>query len=377
MTNEYTDEDWAAEAAREAADRERKKEPLPAIAHEELLAWRSPRVVVGGPTRLDNPFWHWLVRTRHSAYAANEAIHGPSPFAAGPGWCFDRFGKSETPLPDGRVVHIAGEHEDHYDPDFHIYNDVIVIGHDGAIAIYGYSREVFPPTDFHTATLIGDAIYIVGCLGYPEQRVKGSTPVFRLALDTVVITPVTTSGEAPGWIHGHTAELADDGETIVIRGGEVWLGEERSMQENIDTWLLNTASGSWSRLTALDWQRFTLRRKDRKPNRLWDTRQELWNRDHASLGLQSYWRHPEEPDFGALKALYRLDAMAPAPEEGDDYNVFVTVIDGVKVRFKEDTYSVQAIVEGKLSDTRLEQLQRTTLATLEKLDASEWEMEPD
>lgn len=377
MTNEYTDEDWAAEAAREAADRERKKEPLPAIAHEELLAWRSPRVVVGGPTRLDNPFWHWLVRTRHSAYAANEAIHGPSPFAAGPGWCFDRFGKSETPLPDGRVVHIAGEHEDHYDPDFHIYNDVIVIGHDGAIAIYGYSREVFPPTDFHTATLIGDAIYIVGCLGYPEQRVKGSTPVFRLALDTVVITPVTTSGEAPGWIHGHTAELADDGETIVIRGGEVWLGEERSMQENIDTWLLNTASGSWSRLTALDWQRFTLRRKDRKPNRLWDTRQELWNRDHASLGLQSYWRHPEEPDFGALEALYRLDAMAPALEEGDDYNVFVTVIDGVKVRFKEDTYSVQAIVEGKLSDTRLEQLQRTTLATLEKLDASEWEMEPD
>lgn len=377
MTNEYTDEDWAAEAAREAADRERKKEPLPAIAHEELLAWRSPRVVVGGPTRLDNPFWHWLVRTRHSAYAANEAIHGPSPFAAGPGWCFDRFGKSETPLPDGRVVHIAGEHEDHYDPDFYIYNDVIVIGHDGAIAIYGYSREVFPPTDFHTATLIGDAIYIVGCLGYPEQRVKGSTPVFRLALDTVVITPVTTSGEAPGWIHGHTAELADDGETIVIRGGEVWLGEERSMQENIDTWLLNTASGSWSRLTALDWQRFTLRRKDRKPNRLWDTRQELWNRDHASLGLQSYWRHPEEPDFGALEALYRLDAMAPALEEGDDYNVFVTVIDGVKVRFKEDTYSVQAIVEGKLSDTRLEQLQRTTLATLEKLDASEWEMEPD
>lgn len=377
MTNEYTDEDWAAEAAREAADRERKKEPLPAIAHEELLAWRSPRVVVGGPTRLDNPFWHWLVRTRHSAYAANEAIHGPSPFAAGPGWCFDRFGKSETPLPDGRVVHIAGEHEDHYDPDFHIYNDVIVIGHDGAIAIYGYSREVFPPTDFHTATLIGDAIYIVGCLGYPEQRVKGSTPVFRLALDTVVITPVSTSGEAPGWIHGHTAELADDGETIVIRGGEVWLGEERSMQENIGTWLLNTAPGSWSRLTALDWQRFTLRRKDRKPNRLWDTRQELWNRDHASLGLQSYWRHPEEPDFGALEALYRLDAMAPAPEEGDDYNVFVTVIDGVKVRFKEDTYSVQAIVEGKLSDTRLEQLQRTTLATLEKLDASEWEMEPD
>ena len=45
----------------------------------------------------------------------------------GPTWCFSRFGQSETVLPDSSRVLIAGEHEDWYDPDFHIYNDVVVI----------------------------------------------------------------------------------------------------------------------------------------------------------------------------------------------------------------------------------------------------------
>ena len=45
----------------------------------------------------------------------------------GPVWCFNRFGGTVTKLPDGCFVHIGGEHEDFYDPDFCIYNDVIVI----------------------------------------------------------------------------------------------------------------------------------------------------------------------------------------------------------------------------------------------------------
>lgn len=36
--------------------------------------------------------------------------------------CFQRFGSTVTVLPDGRLVHIGGEHEDEYDPDFCIYN---------------------------------------------------------------------------------------------------------------------------------------------------------------------------------------------------------------------------------------------------------------
>lgn len=376
MTDEDREDEWAAEAAEEAADRERKKEPPPSISHEEFLAWRSPRVVTRSPTRLDNPLWHWLVRTRHSGYSANAVMHGPSASTAGPMWCFDRFGKSETTLEDGRAVHIGGEHEDYYDPDFYIYNDVVVIDRDGSIAINGYSRELFPPTDFHSATLVGGAIFMIGCLGYQHQRMVGSTPVFRLELDTMTIEPVVTRGQAPGWIHQHTAELTDDGETIVVRGGELWLGSERTMQENIDAWSLNTATGTWTRLSALDWQRWTMLRKDRRRNRLWDTRQERWNHDHASLGLESYWKHAEAPDFDALNALYRLEPTTTAPQQGSEHNIFLTRIDGITVRFKEDAWSVQAMVEGRLSEARLDELQRATLATLEKLDASEWEIEP-
>ncbi|WP_280156364.1 hypothetical protein [Piscinibacter sp. XHJ-5] len=370
------DDEWAAEAAEEAADRERKKEAPPPMGHEEFLAWRSPRVVTGGPVRLDNPLWQWLVRTRHSGYGANAVMQGPSSSTAGPVWCFNRFGKSETTLPDGRIVHIAGEHEDYYDPDFYIYNDVVVIDRDGSIAINGYSRDLFPPTDFHSATLVGSTIFIIGCLGYQHQRMVGSTPVLRLDVGTMSIEPVATSGEAPGWIHRHAAELADDGKTIVVRGGELWLGGERTMQENIDAWALDTTTGAWTRLSAQDWQRWTMVRKDRKRNRLWDTRQEHWNHDHASLGLESYWRHAEAPDFDALDALYRVDPTAPPPEQGSDHNIFLATIDGITVRFKEDGWSVQAMVEGRLSDLRLDELKRATLATLEKLDAGEWEIEP-
>ncbi len=374
MTDDDLNDEWAAEEAKEAADRERKKEPPPSIDREEFLAWRSPRQVTESPTRLDNPFWHWLVRTRHCGYMANRTMQGPSSLEAGPVWSFDRFGMSEMPLEDGRVIHIGGEHEDSYDPDFYIYNDVVVVDSEGAISIYGYSRDVFPPTDFHSATRVADGIFIIGCLGYPAQRVAGTTPVFRLDLQTMTIAPVPTTGDAPGWIHRHTAELAEDGRTIVVRGGELWRASGKSMPENIDTWALDTATGTWSRLTALDWQRWTMRRKDRKQNRLWDTRQARWAHDHASLGIPSHWRHPEPPDFEALDALYRLDSEAP--EEGAEHDVFVTTIDGVRVRFKEDGWTVQAIVEGRLSDARLQELQQSTLATLQKLDAGEWETEP-
>lgn len=92
-----------------------------------------------------------------------------------PIWCFNRVGQTQTivrrlnsnTLPkdddptasDGfyRTIYIGGEHEDSYDPDFVIYNDVVVIhGHKetaglGEIAIYGYPDDDILPTDFHTA----------------------------------------------------------------------------------------------------------------------------------------------------------------------------------------------------------------------------------
>ena len=100
-------------------------------------------------------------------------------------------------LPDGRYVQIGGEHEDHYDPDFYIYNDLVVHDGKGGFEIYGYPQEVFPPTDFHTATLCDKHIYVIGCLGYPKQRCVGHTPVHRLTLDSWEIEVIPMTGGAP------------------------------------------------------------------------------------------------------------------------------------------------------------------------------------
>ena len=76
------DAELAAEIALERADSLRKVEPPPMLARDDFLAWRSPRVVRGNPTQLDNPLWRWLVRTRWSAYSANKTLDSPSPFEA-------------------------------------------------------------------------------------------------------------------------------------------------------------------------------------------------------------------------------------------------------------------------------------------------------
>jgi hypothetical protein len=242
------DERWERDRAAEEADRIRKEEPPPVLEGAEFLAWRSPRRGSNNPTRFDNPLWSWLVRTRWSAYAANARLARLSPFIAGPMWCFDRFGMSETALPDGRVVYIAGEHEDYYDPDFFIYNDVTVVDSSGTVSIYGFPEAEFPPTDFHSATLVGQEIFIIGRLGYPSSRSLDSTPVYKLLLESMVVEKVETRGDSPGWIYGHTASLGADGATITLAAGERWTGNGRAARKNIDSWSFDTRTGEWRRL---------------------------------------------------------------------------------------------------------------------------------
>ncbi len=99
-------------------------------------------------------------------------------------------------LPDGCIILIGGEYEDFYDPDFCIYNDVTVIHPDESIDTYSYPKAIFPPTDFHTATLVGTStdahIIIVGSLGYLEDRQYSHTPVYCLNLNNFKIQQVAT-----------------------------------------------------------------------------------------------------------------------------------------------------------------------------------------
>jgi len=351
--------------------------PPASLGKEEFLAWRSPREVQSGPKPLDNQTWHWLVRTRLSAYSANERFEGPSSYDAGPGWCFDRFGMSQTLLPDGRAVYIAGEHEDHYDPDFYIYNDVVVVGPDDTIQIYGYSREQFPATDFHSATLVGNSIYVIGCLGYPEERIFGVTPIYRLSLSTWCIERVPTSGQSPGWIHRHEAQLSDDGHSIVITGGSCCHSASRLMTENIDSWSLDLNTGCWARLTSLNWPQWSMHRADGKCNRLWDLRRALWCHETPHFGITDDWKFDDAPNFAELEKLYRIEDGAPPPIEGNESGEYNVVIDGVTVRFTEEMFSVDVLVKGHLKPERLKQIQDQTMKVLANLEGAEWVLETD
>lgn len=193
----------------------------------------------------DFPFYKAMVRAGCNAYIAREKYKDPVDFekAPVPVWCFDRFGQSLTFLPDGRMVEIAGEHEDSYDPDFCIYNDVVIYEANGDFQIYAYPEKIFPCTDFHSATYVDGAIYIIGNLGYAESRNANDTPVYKLDMQDLEISEVKCKGEHPGWIYGHEAVLTAEGE-IQISKGTLYMGDEK-YQENEDVYILDLKKKIW------------------------------------------------------------------------------------------------------------------------------------
>jgi ankyrin repeat protein len=223
-------------------------ERLTGVSEEEFRRARTRVFGAANPERMQEPFWEAMIRAGISGYAAAQAFDPGAPHPWTPVWCAMRFGQSITRLPDGRVVQIGGEHEDHYDPDFCIYNDVFVHSGDGAIGIFGYPADVFPPTDFHTATLIGGAIYVIGSLGYEGTRRYGHTPVHRLDLATFRMTALDTGGEAPGWIYEHRA-VPVGGSEIRVSGGKIagvnGAGEVHT--DNAATFILDVERLRWRR----------------------------------------------------------------------------------------------------------------------------------
>ena len=222
------------------------------VSPADYLRGRFRRFGTANPELIQEPFWEAMVRSGATAWSAAEAfreIGGAPGQAAEPVWCAQRFGQSLTVLPDGRIIQTGGEHEDGYDPDFCIYNDVIVHYPNGRIQIFGYPETLFPPTDFHTATLVGDHIYIVGSLGYPRTRRFGVTPVFRLDLRDFHIEPVAARGDEPGWISRHRARL-DQGRILVSSGelSDLRDGEER-YYAFAGVYALDLASLLWSRVS--------------------------------------------------------------------------------------------------------------------------------
>ncbi|HAH45877.1 MAG TPA: hypothetical protein DCM07_13690 [Planctomycetaceae bacterium] len=218
----------------------------------EYLKYKSPRYGTANPEQMDNPFWSDMIQLGCNAYQAREHFQDDSAFEK-PGvvWCADRFGSSLTPLKDGRYVQVGGEHEDYYDPDFYIYNDVVIYDGKGGFQILGYPKDVFPPTDFHTATLVDDTIYLIGCMGYSEQRKPGFTPVYRLNTDSWKIEAVKTSGEMPGWISNHRARYEPTKNVIRVEAGKLSIfneEQEPDMADNHSEYELDLTTFAWRKL---------------------------------------------------------------------------------------------------------------------------------
>lgn len=347
------------------------------VTREVFLEWRDARRGTTSGEELGNPYWIWLIEVGDevSSFAVNDHFGGPSSFGGNPAWAWQRFGRSETRLSDGRTVWVAGEHEDHYDPDFFIYNDVVVRAPDGELTILAYPIEEFPPTDNHSATLVGGEIALVGSLGYLDERREGETQLLVLDLASWRVRRQKTSGQGPGWISSHEAELTENGKSLIVRRGNVWEGPERGLLENIDDWQLDLQDWRWTRLTKREWPLFEVVRVDGEYLQLWDMRQAIWHEKYGKLDFSSFVEDldpaiqaemkesldfPMPKDAEALETLYEPAGVPhrkiPEDEEEDEIGVSRIEVAGVIVRYVEDHEAVLMTVEGELPYATLKAL---------------------
>ncbi|MEM7595821.1 MAG: ankyrin repeat domain-containing protein [Cyanobacteria bacterium P01_A01_bin.83] len=219
------------------------------VSQAQYLAGKQRRFGNTNPEIMEIDFWKAMIRCGISAWSA-KSIFNDTDSENEPVWSYDRFGRTITELPNGRVIDIAGEHEDYYDPDFCIYNDVVVYQGNGNFKILGYPKEIFPPTDFHSATLVGEYIYIIGNLGYVQARINQETPVYRLHCKSFKIEKVDTTGEKPGWISNHQAFYYEPLNKIHITGGQVWreIYEKTEYVDNHLSYALNLTTLAWTQI---------------------------------------------------------------------------------------------------------------------------------
>ena len=319
------------------------------------------------PTNLTNPYWQWLVKNNVSAYDLENVVKSKT---AKPLWSMGRMGQSSTLLPDGREILIGGEFEDGYDPLFWIYNDVIVKHPDGKIEIFGYPKHIFSPTDFHTATLVGDEIWLIGSLGYGEDRDTTQTSVYKLNIHTYKIEKIETRNSM-GWVFKHSATFKDN--QIIVTGGEIWLGSELPIVENFDEWALNLKTLIWKNISKKDWQVFMVQRKDigllhlneyqtlaNEANQSSESYQFIFDRIYQDTG--------KNPDLALFSQLFSPPIDHEIDESEQDYGAFSIVIDGIKVRYKTDWEHIQVYIEGKLPPHKVELLQENLRHKLSKLE---------
>jgi hypothetical protein len=330
----------------------------PPITPAQYLADCKRRFGAANPERIDSSVWEWMIRARQNPYTARKTLGLPHnydqprrPYPQNPDWCFERMGAARIKMPDGRRITIAGEHEDSYDPDFCIYNDVIVQRADD-IDIFAYPKDLFPPTDFHTATLIDDRIILIGALGYQGERAGPITPAFALDTNTYRIKPLITTGAQPGWIHRHTARLADN--AIEIVGGHLLTlcNNEEHWADNLEEFRLDLRTLQWTQTTDHSaWRQFAVDyTEDISPGCHTDLR---WYDGEILLELG----HPcdlfEDPDLPEDPDDFEYDPFE-TPEPPD--RTHIVHAHGVPILITDDYRQIRIQVRGRLDPQPLNDL---------------------
>lgn len=330
---------------------------------ESFLQQRRRVFGRSNPERLHVDLWEWMIRTGATSYRVRQQLGLPSnlagiadPNEADPDWGFDRYGMSRTLLPDGRIVCIAGECEDSYDPDFCIYNDVVVLTppagsrtvtrDTGKVEIYGYPEAVFPSTDFHSATLVGQHIYVVGRIGYVGTRDPSTTPVLRLDCATFSFATLPCKGEPPSWLHRHHAAYDAARHALTLRGGAIIVPGKGAAVEQRAVYRLHLADARWE-CTARNerYRQFTLRTKRRCVQTLPD---DVF--------------HPRHVPFTPL--------LLPVCSV-DSYTALLDV-HGVRVCLDDGGSEVDVLVEGELDPDVVTQLLDDLAANLAEANGTYW-----
>jgi hypothetical protein len=359
------------------------------VSQEDFTKYRHPQFGTHNPTKVNSKFWQYAITNRDGssetderlgAYTLNKKFNpnyeNESSYKVPPTWCFNRFGRTLTRV-DGKEIFIAGEHEDFYDPDFNIYNDVVVIHPDNTIDVYTYPEDVFPPTDFHSATLIGDEIIIIGNLGYSKNIKIGQTQVLSLHTQTFKITKLTTTNP-PGWIHQHRAILSDDGKSIVISGGLVELSDEKPFYKNNEAYALNLETLVWQQKTNNNYPQWYYKRADGKNNNIYDIRRALWykekkwNDDFHQKSLEKNLGFI--PDLKKIQALYDFSKFDTSELQKDAYNEYSINMNDVVIKFTEEHEYLRIVVCGDLEVNVLNTIKEEIKLRLEDLEKTAFEI---
>ncbi len=211
-------------------------------------------------------------------------------------------------------------------------------------------------------------------LGFEEDRMPGQTQVFTLNVQTLAMSRIRATGECPGWISKHTAELAADGQSIKVTGGVVWR-TDNSLVENLDEWKLHLNDWRWERLTRRLWPRWSLERTDggrlhlSEFSQLSWKRQVKWGPEKEEAFLRESLKG--EPDGKAYENLFQPPVTTALPmEDPEDSRAVRVVVDGITVRFNDKGSEVVITIEGALPANIADVIVEDCRSKLERVERS-------